>query len=207
MATLSAQSETDICNQALSLSGNDRISNIDDASDEKARACALLYPRTRDEVMADSGTSWNIAKARARLSATTNPPFGWDHAYTLPVDLLRVVNQVTEVRQLKDIIPWEREGDNILTNQDTCFILYLKKVTDPVKFPPLLYQAIYTKLAVGLSTRLSINPQMAERLLLLYVNDVLPRAKRSNAAENYIEEQEGRYNVAEAGRFNRSPWI
>ncbi len=200
MATLSAQSETDICNQALSLSGNDRIINIGDADDERARVCALLYPRARDEVVGDPDVDWNIASARAQLSELTPvPAFGWAHKFTLPADIVRVRSQVTSSGDEKDI-KWEREGDVILTDEPECFLLYIKKVTDPVKFPPILYEAIYTKLAAKLATRLSENPGMASDLLNLYLNDVLPRARSFNSAESFVKGEDGNEDWIDAGR-------
>jgi len=200
----SAQSVIDICNQALTLSGNARITQI---TEPNGRVCELLYPRIRDEIMAEPGFVWNIAKARAQLSELADTPaFGWDHQFTLPADLLRVVSQVTELRQIRSIIPWEREGDVLLTNQTTCFILYVKRITDPAKFPPLLYEAIYTKLASSLATRLSKDPLMSEKLLRKYETIVLPRAKEGNAAENYVEEEQGWDDIVEAGRYYQIPW-
>ena len=201
-----AQSETDLCNQALSLSGNSRIINLAEEN-ERARVCRLLYPRTRDETQAHSGVTWNICKARAELSETTEPAFGWDHAFTLPPSppLLRVIAQVSELRQLQ-IFPWAREADVLLTNQTSCFIHYVTQITNTAKFPPLLYEATYTNLASKLATRLSKNPKMAESLLFKYLNDVLPRAIAANAEETYYEGQEGNNNWIEHGRFTDFRW-
>jgi len=193
-----ANSETNICNLALSLSGNNRILSLT-AESEEANVCELLYAPTRDEVLAHSGVNWNIAKARAELTETTEPDFGWDHAFTLPSDLLRVIAQVTDSRDRR-LIPWQREGNTILTNDEDCYILYIKMVTDPVQFPPILYEAIYTKLAAKLATRLSKNPQRAQELMALYVGDVLPRARRANNEESYVTDEMGNDDWITEGR-------
>ncbi len=199
MATLSAQSETDICNQALSLTGNDSIVSLTEDND-KARVCALMYPRTRDEVVGDPSVDWNIASARAQLSELTPiPAFGWAHQFTLPADIIRIRSQVTSSGDEKDI-KWEREEDVILTDESVCYILYIKLITDPVKFPPILYEAIYTKLAAKLATRLSLNPGMASDLLNVYLNDVLPRAQSFNSVESFVKGEDGNEDWIDAGR-------
>jgi len=194
-----ALSETKICNLALSLSGNSRISSINDDG-EKPETCKELYELTRDEVLADSGVNWRCAVVRTELTAfATDPDFGWEYQYQLPADVLRVISMVTDEGDQK-ILPWIREGDRILTDQDACYILYIKRLTDVTKFPPLLAEAIYTKLASKLAVRLSTNPQMSEFLLRQYLEVVLPKAKMANAEEGYIDNEDGEHTWSRAGR-------
>ena len=204
-------SDADICNLALSAFGSARIRSLDDAN-ETANLCTLWYPQVRNEVLVETGVRWQPAKARAQLSElSTTPTFGWDHQYQLPADLLRL-DYVTdeEVITLDYIsyqtadakyVSWEREGDVILSNWDTCYILYIKLLTDTAKFTPLMIEAIYTKLGAALAGKLAQNRQAQERLLLFYRQDVLPRAKAANNQEVYVPNEGGADDWSDTGRY------
>tara|TARA_Y100000310_G_C20670809_1_gene810174 strand:+ start:274 stop:867 length:594 start_codon:yes stop_codon:yes gene_type:complete len=196
-----ANSETNICNLALSEIGNYRITGLDDQSEEGI-VCRLLYPVTRDEVIASPAIEWNIATGRAQLTEHADTPaFAWARQFQIPADpkILRVIAMVDSNDNSKTI-PWAREGNLILTDDSTCYIKYIKQVTDPTQFPPLLYEAIYTNLASKLAVKIAKNPTLRRELLLRYVNDVLPRAQEANAAESYQEGEEGNEDWIETGR-------
>lgn len=192
-------SETAICNLALSLFGNSRIGDIDEQS-ITANLCKVWYEQTRNEVLSESGVEWVCAKTRTQLSQISDDPaFGWDYQYQLPADCLKIIGIVTDEGDIKNI-PWTREADRILTNEEECYLLYIKQITDPTKFSPLLARAIYTLLASVLAARLAQNLQKSRELLLEYTEVVLSKAKMSNAEDGYLEEEEGAYDWEEAGR-------
>ena len=194
-----AVSVVKICNQALSLFGNTRISSLSEAT-EASRVCNLCYEQVRDEVLSDSGVDWNCAIVRAELTALSDDPdFGWDHQYQLPANTLRVIAQVTNEGDVKNI-PWVRESDRILTDESDCYILYIQRLTDPTKFSPSFIRAVYTLLGSVLAGRLAQDKKRANELLIEYLEVALPKAKMANAQEGYIENEEGDYSWSGAGR-------
>ncbi len=79
---------TTIANLALARLGNSTITDITEDT-EIARACQLLYEPTRKELLRSH--RWNFAQKRATLTQLADAPlFGWDHAYQLPSDYMRV---------------------------------------------------------------------------------------------------------------------
>lgn len=72
--------------------------------------CTTFFDDCRDEILA--GHPWNFARKRALAIQTTDPLFGYENAFTIPSDCLRVLkiadDQAAEFR---------REGDLILTDE------------------------------------------------------------------------------------------
>jgi hypothetical protein len=104
MTTITAQSETDICNAALGNIGiTTQIQSLSDQS-QQAQSCAFWYPKARDYVLRHS--PWNFAQAVIALASDpsvapgqlTAPPFGtqfpfpgWPFAYVYPNDCLQAI--------------------------------------------------------------------------------------------------------------------
>ena len=204
-----ALTETQICNMALSLFGDMRISSIDDAT-ETANLCKLWYEQCRDEVLSESGVEWRFAIVRVQLTqCATAPSFGWTYQYQLPDGLLKIIKVLNvysnTVYPYADIpmeydINWKREGDKIMTNWTECYLHYVKQETDVTKYPKLLVKAIYTLLASVLAGRIANNPQKSLELLQEY-EAVLSKAKSTNSEECYVENEEGSNDWTSAGRY------
>jgi hypothetical protein len=60
---------------------------------------------------------------------------------------------------------YEIEGRRILTNESSCKIIYIKKVTDTTEFDPLLVEVIALKLAALLAGTLTGSKSLTESLL------------------------------------------
>ena len=153
---------TEICNMALGRIGAKRINDYNDASDELATAiqCRLHYEQTRDALIRSHW--WRMARGRATLSqnaaytadATT---FEWTYAYDLPVDFL-AMRSIWEDAGYGDVpqqYPYSPEGKQILSNETTMKIRYIKKVTDPTKFDPLFIEVLVLQLAIKMVMPLS----------------------------------------------------
>ena len=142
---------TEICNMALGRIGAKRITNYDDATDAKPEAiqCRLHYAQTRDALLRSH--AWRFARARATLSANaTAPDFEWDYAYDLPVDFLAMrtpydINQ-SGIESIQ--YSYALEGSQLLSNETSMEIRYVKKVTDPNEFDPLFVEVLVLQLAL-----------------------------------------------------------
>ena len=153
MATITSLSETGICNMALGRIGAKRINSIEDATDDKAEAihCRLHYSLTRDSLIRSHW--WRMARARATLSQNaTDPDFEWDYAYDLPVDFLRMKKPWDGDLSGSDVqwYTYSLEGTQLLSNETSMEIQYIKRVTDPTKYDPLFVEVFVLTLAMKL---------------------------------------------------------
>jgi hypothetical protein len=168
--------EVQICNLALMKVGNLSITSLEDATKE-GRACKLLYPLVRDELMASH--PWNFAMSRADIGAAllATPAFQWDYAYTVPGDCLRVWEFYGSTAE------WVVENGTFLTNEsEEIYIRYIKLITDSSKFSPSFISCLATKLAAELDGKLSDGKKRASFLQELY-SRLLPDAYSLNAVE------------------------
>lgn len=152
MPTITALSETGICNMALGRIGAKRIKDIEDDSEDSVQAiqCRLHYSQTRDALIRSHW--WRMARARKVLSAnTTDEELGeWDNAWDLPTDFLRMKKpyEGTESGDFEQKYTYSLEGRRILSNETTMKIRYIKRVTDPPSFDPLFVEVFVLVLAL-----------------------------------------------------------
>jgi hypothetical protein len=178
---MSVTSETEICNLALGHLGEARITSLEEDS-TSARACSLHYEATRDAVLRSH--RWNFAQARAQLPRLQfNPPFGWDAAYQLPGDCLRVLE--VNGTECGDVLsePYIIEGRAILINAGEVRLVYVRRIEDPLQFDSLFIEAFALKLAIALSETIRGTTGKTEQLFLLYDRVTAPLSRRVDANE------------------------
>ena len=143
-----AASQVSICNIALQLVGAERITAIDDGS-EQARSCDILYEPTRQELLRTH--LWRFARARAALPAdSTDPLWGYDKRFLKPADCLQVFAIDTGTYNTRGV-RWAIEGDYIIANTAAPLnIMYGKDETDESKFDVLFVMVFAHQLAVYL---------------------------------------------------------
>jgi hypothetical protein len=193
-------SVTAICNLALIKYGDRTITSINEASKE-GRACKVLYPLMRDEML--YAHPWNFAMRRADItgSLTDTPVFGYDYAYQLPPKCLRVwelfdaLTDSTASRvwlsqgqmdktNVSPEVEWDVEGTQLLTDQEeNIYIRYLIQVTESGKFNPAFVNCLATRLAAELAVKLAKSKTMRADLLSELDKKWFPEARRLNAIE------------------------
>ena len=136
-------SQTDICNQALTKIGADRILAITDDT-KAASTLNAIWAIKRDAELA--AQPWTFAIRRASLPAsTTTPSFGWSYAYPLPSDYLAMV-EVGEDYAFYTGDPqplFALEGGEVLTDQGSPLnIRYVSRVTNTGLYPALFAEAL-----------------------------------------------------------------
>lgn len=148
-------SKTDIANFALGEVGEQSIATLEDAT-TPAREAKRFIDQAIREVLASG--KWKCARETAVLAqAATAPAFGWNYAYTLPANYVRMVtfNDVDPDFVTTEV--YERRGNQILTDETTAKIVYVKDLTieggDVGKMGPLMVKACYLNLAVKLVWR------------------------------------------------------
>ncbi|WP_051229175.1 hypothetical protein [Pleomorphomonas oryzae] len=154
-----------ICNLALSNIGKDTISSLDDASAE-ARYCTRFYGQARDALL--SSYPWRFAIGRQVLSEQANDRAGaWLHAFAMPADVLSVRYIEPVASTTSDFIPYiddgisnpsykyDYSGGVLYSNLSPLVLVYVKRVEDSGKFPPLFVDALAWHLSMRLAMPLT----------------------------------------------------
>jgi hypothetical protein len=111
---------------------------------------------------------WAVATNTIALAAAQQPLTGWDFAYTLPADFLRIVSY-NEI-DVDDVLPelFSTEKTLLLSNDDEVTITYVADVSasaDPAITDPALNELFALKLATKLSW--ALQQENTERNALL----------------------------------------
>lgn len=170
-----AATETSICNLALQILGATRITSLSQ-DNKNARAVAACYEHLRDAELEKH--TWNFARAQSTpsLSATT-PDFNYAYAFDLPQDFLRLILPADNT------CDWQIHGDQLFTNEGSVIYMeYVRKVTDPNKFPPTFVAALAAKIAEFTCEEITQSTGKAARATARYA-DAIALAKKNNAIQ------------------------
>ena len=155
-------SETSIANAALILLGERRIDSLEGTS-KTAKLLKERYSEVRDDTLRSH--PWNFATRRASIAAdTVIPLWGFDHAYTLPDDCLRllIVNDPADER-------YKVEGRKVITNIDAPLeIEYTAQITDPLQMDVLFRQALSAALALDVAEAITGTTTKVQEIQALF---------------------------------------
>lgn len=182
-------SVVDICNEAMDLLGAATITALTENSKE-ARLCNRRFETVRDAVL--RAHPWNAAITRASLAKDSETPaFGFTSQFTLPTDpyCLRVLsfwnsNVDSDVAAYDSQVMYKIEGRKILSNESTCKITYLARVTDTEQYDSLLSSTIAHKLAAETAYAITGSNSVSQGLQQLYELR-LREARSIDAMEGY----------------------
>jgi hypothetical protein len=153
-------SEVGICNQAMSWLGGNLIISLGDDTNE-ARLCNANYADIRDAVI--EANDWTFAITRRDLPmSSVSPVNGYANAFPIPSDILRV----TDVNDGQD---WRIEGDSIVTNEGSCKIRAVARITDPNRFSTLFRQTLAARIAADLAIPLTQSRALQEQYFKIYM--------------------------------------
>lgn len=176
-----AQSKLSICNQALIKISEQTIVSLDENSDG-ARLCNLLYDQALEEVLREY--PWGCAKSRSILVKTDDPIFGYEFAYTLPADFIRLVQVYETNGEWDPNYYWAIENGKLLTDVDGISVVYIKWLEDAKDLDALAALALISKLAMKMAFARTQSKKFVETLLLEYETYILPRARSIDTHEN-----------------------
>jgi hypothetical protein len=167
-------SNVSICNRAFTLLSVDRITALNDTS-EQARKINAIFDDTRDAMLEEH--NWNFAIKERTLSLLSETPVmdAWSLVYQLPSDCIRVI-------RLEGDYAYAIYGRKLYTNSDDPRIEYLSKETDPTKFSKGFVKALASRLAADLAFGMTQNATMAQQMDAVAVRD-LKEAKWSDSQE------------------------
>lgn len=183
-----ATSPVQIVNSALILIGAEPINSLSDTS-KSAKIANRMYDLLRKEVLLSH--PWNFAVARKELSATVNTPeYDYAYEYTLPSDVLRVLDTNLPIGE-----PWEiglnpATGDKVLmTDSSSIKIKYIKDLTDTTLFTPTFEQALAARMAAHFAYSLVQSASLQQNMYAFY-KDLLSSARSFDAQEMSNQELE-----------------
>jgi len=180
-------SVVDICNEAMDLLGAATITSLTENSKE-ARLCNRRFETVRDAVL--RAHNWNVAIVRKQLAKDSDSPaFGFTNQFTLPTDpyCLRVISLHT-ANVDNEISPYDVqsmfkiEGRKVLTDEGTCRIIYVGRITDTEQYDSLLSSTIAHKLASETAYAITGSTTVAQQIFQLY-QQRLSEARSMDAIE------------------------
>jgi hypothetical protein len=119
-------SQTDICNMALTQVGVEPVTLVD-TSTKQSRVCLAAWDLVLDALL--SVHQWGFATKRVALQEVLPVPvWGFDHAYALPANCMRLLEVSPDTE-------YALEDAKILSNEDALSCRYLERVTQPGLFP------------------------------------------------------------------------
>lgn len=185
-------SVVDICNESMDLLGAATITSLTQNSKE-ARLCNRNFELVRDAVL--RAHPWNIAVTRASLAQdSATPAFGFLYQYTLPTNpyCLRVLSFWdstinNDVAAYDSNVMYKIEGRKVLSNENSCRIIYLARIEDTEQYDSLLSSAIAHRLAAKTAYAITGSSTVAQSMQALY-EQRLREAKSVDAMEGYPEQ-------------------
>ncbi|RLA00790.1 MAG: hypothetical protein DRQ45_06885 [Gammaproteobacteria bacterium] len=172
-------SPVSIFNIALGWLGESAITSFGDSSDS-AQLGKNNYNDIRDTVLEE--VSWTFAVKRiepARIA--TKPLYGFSAAFQIPPEVLRVLtvsdastsggsaDRYDTGQGGESKIPWNREGDKILTNTaERIYMRAIVRITDPNKYSPSFIQALAARIAADICIPLTQDEKVQTNMEALY---------------------------------------
>lgn len=143
-------SQIDICNEALSRLGANRIASFDDGTIESIE-CGARFNIISKQVQ--SRGPWMSNKLRVQLPQLIKAPtFGFTYAYQLPINPLCLRPLKINEDQVGQV-DYQIENNLLLCNEPSVSILYIGLLTDTTQFDPYLEESIVDFLVAGMTKK------------------------------------------------------
>ena len=128
---------------------------------------------------------WNCCTERSiPVKLAEDPLFGYESAFQLPNDCMRVINVFDNTDQDKNGIRWVVEGSKILCDYEIIYLKYVKKPTNVGELDALAVRALICNLALKLAVPLQLADDQAARIIAELEQVVLPSARSVDTIEN-----------------------
>lgn len=188
-----SNTKTSIVNMALDLLEEEPILTLDDD-----RTAARWMNRNYDPVCEAliRQHPWNWAIKRAALAASaTEPEWGWDYAFALPSDCVRMLPlEHPDGYALDHVI---EDGHLLTDSAGPLYVRYIYRASES-RFDPMFVQALAAALAWRAASLVTGKQSYAERLSVI-ARDTMQQAQMADALEGTPEKPSSNYLVN--GRF------
>jgi hypothetical protein len=153
---------TDSANRALASLGQGRIESLEEKT-QSARLCNQFLEEAINHVAGYH--QWNSTRTRILLARDLTAPIsGWLYQYHLPADFLILARDdrgnamvYADDSDAGGVIAFHIEGNYLLTDSATVWLVYHKSPETPGGYPPAFINAITYALAERLSTIVTTN--------------------------------------------------
>lgn len=157
-------SPVDICNLSLDHLKQSPITSIDTPTEIAEVIFARWYDTCRRAML--RAHTWNFAIKRTVLTPdSTAPAFGYDDAYNLPNDFIRIVSIGDDsIRDFEK--QYEIENGQLLMSNDagSVNLRYIYDITNVIKFDALFIDVFSLYMAVRTSNKFSISSSLKTEL-------------------------------------------
>lgn len=148
-----------------------------------------FYDEARRDLL--SMHTWNFAIKRSQLTASsTSPTYGWDYAFPLPGDFIRLIaaNPVDDDDSLIDYrLEFQSSDDRVIvTNSSTMYIRYVFDLQDVNIMPPEFRDLLALRLTRDFALALQKTVSNAEYGDLAFRRK-LARAKAQDGVQDFPE--------------------
>lgn len=169
---------TDLCNIALRRIGSERLNNLYTDVSHTAVVVRDIYDEARRDCL--NLHNWNFASKRLALTvSTTAPAFGFDYAYPLPEDFIRMISvhpYDDESATVEYRLEFQEDDDRVLvTNSNQIFIRYVFDLEDANVMSAAFRDVLAFRLARDFAAALPQSSTLAE------LTDAAFRRKLSHA--------------------------
>lgn len=176
-------SETSICNAALQLIKNSRQIADRTEGTKEANACDVIFDELRDAML--EMHTWSFAKKRVQLARISDAPsFGWDYAYELPSDCLRVLG-VYDNSDARGKVAYSLEDGTLMTDATSIFLTYVRRLADPNQMSATFRIALSKLLASRLAVTLTASPSLSAEMYKQFLDQDLPTAKSADSMQAF----------------------
>jgi len=144
-----------ICSNALILLGEKPIASFTEGT-KAAQVASNLYPDMALDFLRSH--PWNAAMKRLQLAPTTSTPtFGWQSAFLLPNDCLRV----WEVKQGDNDIEHKVEGRKVMADVTGIDLVYISKIPED-QWDSAMVTAMTYKMAGAMAYAITASAALAD---------------------------------------------
>lgn len=142
---------------------------------------SLVFENVVEELL--RGFPWGFAQEYAVLQkSNANPPHGWEHAFALPDDCMRVIDVRCQSDLRSPKARYALSGRRIFCNVLPCNVRYVRRELDPALWPPDFLDAAACRIAVEIAALSAENMGLVPQLMQLF-NLSLGQAQLADARE------------------------
>ena len=155
---MATPSETSVANACLTLLGERRINDLEENS-KTANVLKERFDEVRDSLLRRH--PWNFATKRISIAKDVAAPvWGFDNQYTLPADLLRLLNV-----ENPNHWPYTVEGRKVVTDLESPLeVVYTGRITAVDQMDVLFRQALAAELAADVAESITGDDQKVNTL-------------------------------------------
>jgi len=156
-------SKTDICNGALSLIGQEFITDFDTDISEEGDQCRVLYERSRRVLL--TRQPWRFAQKTVALTQDVVAVNSlYTYSFQIPSDFLSMT--FTDLDDMGE--PYVIEGQKLLTNFSAVILTYTHDAVQEGLYSPGFYRTFEYLLASRMAYPLTKDKALAKEMLSTY---------------------------------------